>query len=154
MTLEVKQIPRGYCQCGCGEQTKPAPATRKNRGWVRGEPLPFAPYHGRIIPFETRYVVEDRGYITPCWVWQGCTVNGQNRPGPGYGILTLRHQKLLAHRFAYERYVGPIPEGLQIDHLCYVTNCVNPEHMEPVTAAENVRRRRWHGPRKKKGVAA
>lgn len=65
-----------------------------------------------------------------CWLWSG-HLNPE-----GYGILRRR----LAHRFAYELLVGVIPEGLQIDHLCNVRNCVNPAHMEPVTNLENQRR--------------
>lgn len=45
-----------------------------------------------------------------------------------------------AHRIAYELVVGPIPEGLTLDHLCRVRRCVNPEHLEPVTMGENLRR--------------
>jgi hypothetical protein len=52
---------------------------------------------------------------------------------------------MLAHRASYEFFVGPIPDGLEIDHVwtrgCRHTNCVNPEHLEPVTRAENMRRR-------------
>lgn len=48
--------------------------------------------------------------------------------------------KAAAHRFVYELLVGPIPAGLTIDHLCRVTSCVRPDHLEPVTNAENVRR--------------
>jgi len=49
-------------------------------------------------------------------------------------------QSVHAHRFAYEELVGPIPEGLDLDHLCRNKTCVNPAHLEPVTRAENVRR--------------
>jgi hypothetical protein len=65
-----------------------------------------------------------------CWLWQGTT----NKDG--YGV----YRNAGAHRWAYEHFIGPIPEGLEIDHLCRVRNCVNPEHMEPVTHVENVRR--------------
>lgn len=61
----------------------------------------------------------------------------------GYGIRGHR----LAHRVAYETQVGPIPKGLEIDHLCRNRACVNVEHMEVVTHAENMRRafqRRTH----------
>lgn len=73
-----------------------------------------------------------------CWLWTGATKNHN-----GYGALTLRgtpRSVILAHRFAYELLVGPIPDGLQLDHLCRVRHCVNPDHLEPVTQAENVRR--------------
>ena len=71
-----------------------------------------------------------------CWLWTGTL-------GPG-GYGRLRHSELrksvAAHRFAYELLVGPIPEGLQIDHLCRVHGCVNPAHLEPVTGKENQHR--------------
>lgn len=71
-----------------------------------------------------------------CWLWLG----GKGRDG--YGRFALSGGRMVAaHRFAYEAVVGEIPRGLQIDHLCRVTECVNPAHMEPVTAAENSRRR-------------
>jgi hypothetical protein len=47
---------------------------------------------------------------------------------------------VLAHRWAYEHFIGPIPAGLEIDHLCRVRHCVNPAHLEPVTKSENRRR--------------
>lgn len=58
----------------------------------------------------------------------------------GYGRFYLDGRGALAHRWAYEHHVGPIPDGLVIDHLCRNTICVNPEHLEPVTTAENVLR--------------
>ena len=71
-----------------------------------------------------------------CWLWTACTTNGYGRIGSGEGPGKM----LLAHRAAYEMIVGPIPEGLDLDHLCRVTLCVNPNHLEPVTHRENVLR--------------
>lgn len=69
-----------------------------------------------------------------CWLWTG-------RKNPrGYAqIVIVKHQRS-AHRVSYETFVGPIPEGLEIDHLCRVRHCVNPEHLEAVTSRENKRR--------------
>lgn len=69
-----------------------------------------------------------------CWHWQGHVSQ------LGYGQFTMDGLTVLAHRFAYEDVVGPIPNGLVIDHLCRVRDCVNPEHLEVVTQAENTRR--------------
>lgn len=60
----------------------------------------------------------------------------------GYGKLFANGKNWLAHRLSYEVYVGPIPDGLQLDHLCRVTNCINPTHLEPVTSTENMLRAR------------
>jgi hypothetical protein len=67
-----------------------------------------------------------------CWLWGGARDRG------GYGVF--ENQK--AHRVSYVLSGGTIPEGLQLDHLCFVRHCVNPEHLEPVTAKENTRRAR------------
>lgn len=69
-----------------------------------------------------------------CWVWVG----GLHRNGHGKFGADGRAQ--LAHRWSYEHHRGPIPEGLEIDHLCNNPPCVNPRHLEPVTHLENVRR--------------
>lgn len=58
----------------------------------------------------------------------------------GYG----RRGPHLAHRWSYETHVGPIPAGLELDHLCRNTTCINPDHLEPVTRAENNRRKEMH----------
>lgn len=69
-----------------------------------------------------------------CWVW----TDEDNHSG--YGVFWDGKRSWMAHRFSYEHFVGPIPEGLTLDHLCRVRCCVNPKHLEPVTIQENVRR--------------
>lgn len=69
-----------------------------------------------------------------CWTWEASKNCG------GYGHFTAGGRHFSAHRFAYELLVGPIPEGLDLDHLCRVRNCVNPAHLEPVTRRENLLR--------------
>lgn len=74
-----------------------------------------------------------------CWLWTGyIKPNGYATFYPGGG----RHvDKIYVHRWAYESSKGPIPDGLEIDHLCNVRNCVNPEHLEVVTHRVNLDRR-------------
>lgn len=70
-----------------------------------------------------------------CWPWPG------SHDHRGYGRVSLgRFRKVMAHRLAYELAVGPIPDGMELDHLCRNKRCVNPAHLEPVTHIENVRR--------------
>lgn len=82
----------------------------------------------------SRVVVDEQG----CWRWQGVIAPN------GYGAFRIRIDSRRvykrAHRVAYETFVGPIPAGLVLDHLCRVLDCVNPEHLEPVTVGENTRR--------------
>lgn len=71
-----------------------------------------------------------------CWIWTAAL----DRAGYGRTEDTSQRRKVAVHRFMYELLVGPIPDGLQIDHLCRVRACCNPAHLEPVTSAENTRR--------------
>jgi hypothetical protein len=82
-----------------------------------------------------RTEIVDRGHVTPCWIWQ------QSVNHAGYGVGRRASDWVRIHRATYEEYVGPIPDGLQIDHLCRVRACCNPEHLETVTAQENARRK-------------
>jgi hypothetical protein len=73
---------------------------------------------------------------TGCWLWFGADAGSRK----GYGEFWSGAKKVAAHRWAYEHFVGPIPDGLTIDHLCRTPSCVNPDHLEPVSLRENIRR--------------
>ena len=78
--------------------------------------------------------VDTRPEPEACWIWPG----SQN--GDGYGKLSVNGKIVSAHRFAYEVCVGPIPDGLTIDHLCVNRLCIRPSHLEVVTRTENLKR--------------
>ena len=69
-----------------------------------------------------------------CWLWLKC--KGRN----GYGQIWFNGKLHRVHRVSYEFFIGTIPDGLHLDHLCRVRHCCNPLHLEPVTQAENIRR--------------
>lgn len=72
--------------------------------------------------------------LNDCWLF-ACELSPQ-----GYGVVPAYNRKKFVHRVMYEEYIGDIPEGFQIDHLCRVRSCVNPEHLEAVTPRVNVLR--------------
>ena len=76
----------------------------------------------------------DRDPETGCWFWLG------SLSPKGYGRVSVQYQAYMAHRYVYERYRGKVPEGMELDHLCRVRDCVNPDHLEAVTHQENVAR--------------
>lgn len=77
------------------------------------------------------YINKDTG----CWEWTHAKDH--------HGYASFYHGKVVkGHRWSYRHYKGDIPEGLVLDHLCSVKHCVNPDHLEPVTNAENIRRER------------
>lgn len=95
---------------------KPTPA--RHRFATKWEPHPTEMHNGH-----------------PCWDWKG------GKMPLGYGnFLGPRGKVMGAHRAAYELYVGPIPAGMSLDHLCRRPSCVNPSHLEVVTHRENVLR--------------
>lgn len=153
------------CECGCGEMAPVASKTNRSLGHVKGEPMRFVVGHNARLQQRTKlskpcecgcgemtapgrrfltghngrrgahdYRVEDRGYETPCWVWQ------RFKNEHGYGMKRIGAVVRLAHRVYYEMHVGPVADGLCLDHLCRVRECVNPAHLEPVTWRENILR--------------
>jgi hypothetical protein len=69
-----------------------------------------------------------------CWLWGGPPAS------TGYGQVRWEGRPRHTHRLVYELLVGPVPEGLVLDHKCRTRLCVNPEHLEPVTHRENILR--------------
>ena len=83
--------------------------------------------------FEEKYIPEPN---SGCWLWFGAWSQKT-----GYGFIQSGDGKLdLAHRVSYRMFVGEIPEGMQLDHLCRVRGCVNPAHLEAVSCKTNIRR--------------
>ena len=109
-------------------------------------PIGWRPY----VPVEDRFEamvdrVENRlDRNGDCWLWEGGT---NKKDGEGYGTIAMKtgngrkNAMFYVHRVMYERYVGIIPDGMEIDHLCCVPLCARPSHLEAVTHAENMRRK-------------
>ena len=119
-----RTLARGYC-------------SSHYRRWRKyGDALAAAP----LRPLAERFWPKvDRDGPNGCWSWLGA------RDQKGYGQIQRGGRgggRVRAHQVAYELVVGPVPDGLQLDHLCRNPNCVNPAHLEPVTGRENVLRGR------------
>ena len=103
--------------------------------WKRyGDPTAGGPYVDRSPDPDRFFAKVNRS--GECWLWTGSLASG------GYGSFYERagKRKWKAHRFSYELAYGPVPAGLDLDHLCRVRHCVNPAHLEPVTRSQNLRR--------------
>jgi hypothetical protein len=125
-----KEIARGWC-----------PA-HYQRWRLHGDPLGLAPPRpSQSERFWSKVdrdgpIPADAPHLGQCWLFLG-TVGK-----PGYGYFDVSRRRFQAHRWGYVDAGGYIPQGLDLDHLCFVRNCVNPSHLEPVTHRENVLRSR------------
>lgn len=116
-----KQVKRLYCSPHYKQSRKPGGELRPLRKYVSG-------------PVSDRLAVWSAPDEYGCLVWNGHTYSN------GYGRIRVDGIVRLVHRVAYEEAVGPIPEGLEIDHLCRNKLCILPAHLEPVTRRVNLLR--------------
>ena len=127
-------MPDATCSIdGCNRRAKARGWCMKHykRWYLHGNPQYVAPPVDRGALFWAKV---DKSDPEGCWLWTGALSDG-------YGSFGIEgHRTKGAHRYAYETLVGPVPSGLQLDHLCRVRNCVNPDHLEPVTQRENLLR--------------
>lgn len=94
------------------------------------------------LPPEQRFLRLTDQNDDGCWYWLGHAVGSKSRY-PRFRPTTNQHDpQVYAHRWAYEHWVGPIPEGMELDHTCRHPMCVNPAHLEPVSPAVNSERAR------------
>lgn len=114
-----------FCACGCGERVKDKRSKYLRNHHNRNRPL--------IVGLD--YEVVDTGYKTPCHLWLKCLSE------LGYARLSRGGETaLIGHVYVWTQANGPVPEGLELDHLCSVRRCIREDHLEPITHAENVRR--------------
>lgn len=139
MTATIIALPvTGHCLvAGCRKpikiKTRELCAMHYTRLLRHGDPL-ATKITAHDTPLRDRLLSRIRKTETGCWEWTGAISS------KGYGTLGFQTRDLYAHRASYELFVGPIPDGLEMDHLCRNRRCINPEHLEAVTHLENMHR--------------
>jgi hypothetical protein len=92
----------------------------------------------KLIPAKIRFWAYAEPMPSGCWEWQGPIIS--SGPSKGYAYFSVKSKYVRVIVWAYNYLIGPIPEGLELDHLCRNRSCVNPWHTEPVTHLINVQR--------------
>lgn len=127
---------------GCGR----AAYSRKGSpdGWCRSHHMSWLKYADPLVGFQRAFEerVDSKAGPSGCWLWTGGALPN------GYGQFHNQYP----HRISYEFYVGPIPETLQLDHICHNRLCVNPAHLRPVTGKQNRENRQGAQSNSKTGV--
>lgn len=130
-------------ECGRGHHSRGMCKMHYKR-WRRGE--------GKDAPAQVQYATPAEAFNArtewrgDCLEWTGATHRN------GYGTLSVSGRMVLVHRFAWERANSPIPEGMEIDHICHNRACVNVEHLRLATREENGRNRAGAQPGSRSGV--
>lgn len=119
----------GLCQCGCGGSTSIIKKNDASNGRVNGAYYKFLNGHANRI-LGPDYTVSANG----CWMWAKTMYKN------GYGKIHVDGKQGYAHIHYYEQKNGPVPDGLELDHLCRTPRCVRPDHLEAVRHAINIRR--------------
>ena len=117
----------------CGTGFRPRPGRRETAKWCSRRCADNAfPALERLARLTDKKgpIPDYRPDLGPCWFWLG-RLNG------GYGQISVNGKLRPSHVYMYEVCVGLVPLGLQLDHLCRVPRCVNPQHLEPVTSRVN-----------------
>lgn len=95
---------------------------------------------GILIRIIDRVVVEWRGYKTPCWIWTGPNSGSPDRRGGDYPRFSIDDQTVAVHRVLWMHFHGFLPSKRQLDHLCEVRMCINPDHFAKVTQKAHAKR--------------
>jgi hypothetical protein len=128
-TFPAAEVAAPLCACGCKKPVGRYTRSKTKLGAVKEN---FFKYHIGHVARKSPVVfcVEWHGHTSACWVWKMSI-------GPsGYGYKGNK----MAHRYYWEKVNGPVPIGLELDHLCSTRACMRPDHLEPVTRSENMLR--------------
>lgn len=113
---------------------------KQTKEWIEKRVASYKKSPRKLRDLETRlrkkYTINENG----CWVWTGAVFKKTNGLYSQIRMGRVPAKLKFAHRVAYEFYVGKVPAGLELDHLCRNTLCINPKHLEPVTHRENMAR--------------